>query len=353
MNNYITANTYYAVTDKNVVVRYTLDIPLLEDSELGIPVGPVKITTAKGEQTVTYSSLVYGGCGIRAEAVLRPSLKMEDLVTLGTAKGETLYTARDPQQNSDFTAAYEAWSNWKKNIAAYDGTTPDISWSTFLASNPLFYWKNTMGQWMLFSSSEVVPLAECGKPVIYLYPEETTDINVQLYLQGGFTASIPPYGEKGWTVTAAPDGTLLNHADGQQYSYLFWEGFNSAYPQPKHFDVVARDDVPMYLINTLWSYGLNQTEIRDFMEFWLPRMQKARYYKVSWIDTEAFNQLAPLSLSKKPENILRILMEYEELAEPVASNPMPTPEPMERNGFTVVEWGGVLKSSGVTPQRVQ
>lgn len=355
MNHYITANTYFAITENDLIVKYTLDIPFLRDSQLGssAAAGEVTITTDDGEFVRQYSSVKYGGCGILAEAVLRTALNMNDLVVLGTSAGETLYTARNPQQSADFRSAYETWANWKKSIAAYDGTTPDTSWTTFLAGNPLFYWKNPMGNWMLFSSSEVVPLAECGKPVIYLYPPETTDINVQLYLQGGFTAAIPPYGEKGWTVTAAPDGTLLNHADGQQYPYLFWEGFGSPYPQSSYFDVVARDDVPMYLINTLWNYGLNQTEIRDFMEFWLPRMQKSRYYKISWIDTEAFNQLAPLSLSRRPDSLLRILMEYEELNEPVASNPMPTPEKLERAGFTVVEWGGVLKSTGATPQRVQ
>ncbi|MBR4283221.1 MAG: hypothetical protein IKT48_00730, partial [Anaerotignum sp.] len=61
------------------------------------------------------------------------------------------------------------------------------------------------------------------KPVIYLYPEETTDISVELEYDGGLTVTYPDYGN-GWNVTAEPDGTLTNHADGREYSYLFWEG---------------------------------------------------------------------------------------------------------------------------------
>ena len=50
----------------------------------------------------------------------------------------------------------------------------------------------------------------CYKPVIYLYPEEETQVSVQLALDGGLTCTYPAY-QNGWTVTAAPDGT----PDGQ------------------------------------------------------------------------------------------------------------------------------------------
>ena len=66
--------------------------------------------------------------------------------------------------------------------------------------------------------------AEAGdaKPVIYLYPEEETEVTVRLDYDGTLTCAYPAY-EDGWTVTAAPDGTLRDEA-GQTYSYLYWEG---------------------------------------------------------------------------------------------------------------------------------
>ena len=60
------------------------------------------------------------------------------------------------------------------------------------------------------------------KPVIYLYPEETTTVNVTLEYKGELTCTYPAYGN-GWAVTACPDGTLTDDA-GQTYSYLYWEG---------------------------------------------------------------------------------------------------------------------------------
>ena len=61
------------------------------------------------------------------------------------------------------------------------------------------------------------------KPVIYLYPPTTEDIAVHVQFAGELTQTIPAYAG-GWKVTATPDGTITNHADGKQYPYLFWEG---------------------------------------------------------------------------------------------------------------------------------
>ena len=58
-----------------------------------------------------------------------------------------------------------------------------------------------------------------AKPVIYLYPEEETQVTVKLDYAGELTCTYPAY-DDGWTVTAQPDGTLTDAA-GQTYSYLF------------------------------------------------------------------------------------------------------------------------------------
>jgi hypothetical protein len=54
------------------------------------------------------------------------------------------------------------------------------------------------------------------------------------------------------------------------------------------------------------------------------------------------NQLAPLTVTPKPDTIIRILMDFKALEkpEPAVGYPIRTPE---RKGFTVVEWGGVLR----------
>lgn len=79
------------------------------------------------------------------------------------------------------------------------------------------------------------------KPVVYLYPEETMEITVELDYNGSLTCTYPAYDE-GWTVIANPDGTLINQKDGKEYSYLFWEGTsNVQYDMSKGFVIKGKD----------------------------------------------------------------------------------------------------------------
>ena len=59
-----------------------------------------------------------------------------------------------------------------------------------------------------------------AKPVIYLYPQEETAVNVTLDYDGKLTSTYPKY-TSGWSMTARPDGTLTDGA-GQSYNYLYW-----------------------------------------------------------------------------------------------------------------------------------
>lgn len=65
--------------------------------------------------------------------------------------------------------------------------------------------------------------AVSAKPVIYLYPEQETDVTVQLDHDGPLTATYPAYAD-GWSIQAAPDGTLTDPETGRMYYCLFWEG---------------------------------------------------------------------------------------------------------------------------------
>ena len=58
------------------------------------------------------------------------------------------------------------------------------------------------------------------KPVLYLYPEEETLVTVRLDSDFRLTTTYPAY-EDGWTVTAAPDGTLTDES-GRKYSAPAW-----------------------------------------------------------------------------------------------------------------------------------
>ncbi len=97
-----------------------------------------------------------------------------------------------------------------------------------------------------------------AKPVIYLYPEEETQVTVKLDYAGELTCTYPAY-DDGWTVTAQPDGTLTDAA-GQTYSYLFWEGVDTAAYDFSQGFCVAGGDTAAFLENALSQLGLTRRE---------------------------------------------------------------------------------------------
>ncbi|MBL7788791.1 MAG: carboxypeptidase-like regulatory domain-containing protein [Chitinophagales bacterium] len=54
------------------------------------------------------------------------------------------------------------------------------------------------------------------KPVIYLYPEKETEVNLKIEFEGKFNFTYPAY-ENGWVVNASPNGKLINKKDNKTY----------------------------------------------------------------------------------------------------------------------------------------
>ena len=174
------------------------------------------------------------------------------------------------------------------------------------------------------------------KPVIYLYPEEETEVTVKLDFDGELTVTYPEY-QDGWNVTAMPDGTL-HDAEGREYSYLFWEGeSHTVYDLSKGWCVVG-EDTAEFLREKLSYMGLTPREYNEFIVYWLPRLQENAYNLITF-QQEAYTESAELEITPQPDNILRVFMVYEPMDKPIEIEPQELPV-LTREGFTVVEWGG-------------
>ena len=174
------------------------------------------------------------------------------------------------------------------------------------------------------------------KPVIYLYPEQETEVTVTLDYSGVLTTTYPEYND-GWTVTALPDGTLID-SDGKSYNYLFWEGkTDTEYDFSKGF-CVAGEDTAEFLETALSNLGLTRREANEFIVFWLPRMQDNEYNLIAFQD-KAYADSAVLDISPQPDSVLRVFMAWKSLEKAVDIEPQEF-DSFQRSGFTVVEWGG-------------
>ena len=179
--------------------------------------------------------------------------------------------------------------------------------------------------------------ATTEKPVIYLYPEEETQVNVKLDYDGTLTSTYPSY-ENGWTVDAAPDGTLTDPSTGRQYYCLYWEGeTDTEYDFSTGF-CVAGADTAAFLEDALADLGLTEQEANEFIIYWLPRMEGNAWNLISF-QTMAYTDSAVLTIDPVPDTLIRVFMAWQGLDEPVEVQPQRLTAP-ERTGFTAVEWGG-------------
>ena len=157
-------------------------------------------------------------------------------------------------------------------------------------------------------------------------------------MNGELLKSEPLYRE-GWSVTAKPDGTLIN-ADGKTYDSLFWEAkLNADYDLSKGF-CVKGSETEAFLDEALKNQGLSEEEAEDFKEFWLPIMKKNPYNVISF-QTDRYTDAAGLSINPQPDTVIRVFMTYyaSDRAVEIPAQELNAPE---RNGFTVVEWGGSM-----------
>ena len=185
-------------------------------------------------------------------------------------------------------------------------------------------------------------------PIIYLYPEEETVVNVSLDLDGNLTSSYPRYDEDlGWIVTASPDGTLTD-GDGREYEYLFWEGDLRIKPDLSRGFCVKGEDTVAFLEDALAQLGLTDKEADTFIMFWLPQLESNKYNVITF-QTEAYENAASLEITPAPDTVIRVNMLWYPVNSYVdmEAQDLEALNPDTREGFTVVEWGGEKYERGV------
>lgn len=176
------------------------------------------------------------------------------------------------------------------------------------------------------------------KPVIYLYPEERTDITVTFDIDGELICTYPEY-NGGWNVTALPDGTLYDES-GREYDSLFWEATSDIEFDFSEGFCVKGDDTVEFLQWALEEQGLTQRESNDFILYWLPYMQDNEYNVIAF-QNESYTDIARLYITPQPDHIKRVFMAYYS-ADKYVNIPSQELRGFERDGFTVVEWGGAV-----------
>lgn len=237
----------------------------------------------------------------------------------------------------DITESYALWSDWltDDSLLGQIPHNPREYSYTMAYLTDSFYLGNYNPASRRF---EYRFLGDYAKPVIYLYPEEETKVEIKVDFPkgGGITCSYPDY-QDGWTVTALPDGTLYD-GEGNEYYCLYWEGKGDMNLNGEKGWCVKGKDTANFLRAKLTEIGLTAKEANEFIIYWLPLMECNRYNIISF-HIEDYIESVPLEVTPKPHTAIRVFMTFKGTEEFVDIKGQELKR-FERNGFTLVEWGG-------------
>jgi hypothetical protein len=314
------ARQFAVVMPDGSVYPYTLDSDLREYTEY----------------TITYGRILVG-CGT-LDFYFSHVLNFEPRKDLMESAGWSAYGEVYRLKSGELVD--ELYDGYINSLGAYD---EPLSPAEFRQKPTHVIYKDAKGEWILLVNPFYAMTSGCGKPVVYLYPAR--EMIVDVFVGANVKISEPEY-MGGWRgVVAKPNGELSYN--GKQYDSLYWEGTGDGlYPGVRGVGtVVPQKEAAATIKRQLWEQGLNSKEIADFMEFWGEKVPKTPYVKLTWLTKEQIDVLAPLLVYPRPDTVIRVFLDMQGLQKPVKVESRVL-KPTERKGFTVVEWGGLIRERG-------
>ena len=178
---------------------------------------------------------------------------------------------------------------------------------------------------------------DIAKPVIYLDGYTGEDVSIKLDFKGDLTMTYPEIGENNtWKVKALTDEKII--VDGETYRYLFWEGTQNTKWNFAKGSCVKGNETISFLKSQLAKFGLNELEIADFITYWGPKMINNNYNVISF-QTSNYTDIAKLTVTPKPDKVLRVFMAWYASDDKVDIKPQEFKFPT-RKGKVLIEWGG-------------
>jgi hypothetical protein len=322
-----------------------------------------------GELFNTYDIAVPYICGVDVDTPIIQNISDNEFIHFGTVFGQDLFTLKDPEHPFYKFAFRNKMLMSREEFDVINKDMKKLSYEEYVAKHPLLFLKDYWGRWTAVGEYDYKMIGGCGKPVLYLYPEEPTNVSVSFAKPMEITYSIPTY-QSDWYVQAQPDGTLMDlvpeltdctaidtnkpgseyaksACETNEYPYLYWAGnrIGMSYPVNPHIGwIVSYDEIPWFLDTTLNAIGFTEKEKEDFLSYWVPVLleKDAPWYHIRFLQTSDMNMFIPMLIRPTPDRYYRLFLDWRPLADkpaiPVAPQQLDT---IVRKGFTVVEWGGL------------
>lgn len=257
----------------------------------------------------------------------------------GEAKQIGWITMKIPDETKTFSVFYHLGAVYLidgSEVFLYEGTDeippPQSSAKTLKLDTIRFV---LLSEWNWYTP-------EC-KPVMYLYPEKEMALSVWVRPQGFLTLTEPEYLD-GWrNLWVNPEGKIF--ARGKTYPYLHYEAMVGNFKIPDAGFVVKTENLKQLFDDLLPKLGLNSKESADFKDYWLGRLKGNPYFQVSILNRDQIEEIEPVEFSVNPDTFIRVRFYFRGLNSPLKLKPVRFENFSQRQGFTVVEWGGLYKEN--------
>lgn len=108
------------------------------------------------------------------------------------------------------------------------------------------------------------------------------------------------------------------------------------------FTVYAGDRESQFR-SILEAYGLNEREIRDFIEFWDQKLDEDTDYRMYPQTTELVDAAMPIAVEGlEPDEYFRIWFCFQPVDGSEPEPHMPEIRPASHEGTALIEWGGMI-----------
>lgn len=331
---------WFVAIQNTYALEYSLPDPLASTVNNGnYSLVAINWTGGQNNSSAYFNEGGFDGCSYYDSYMTLPAgFDTATLTSIGTGPSKQAVYAL-PNSSTLLNRIYT--DRYSKGDGTETTSLKNLTLDQFQANHAVIVAQNNIKEYAIYARSDMFNWGGCGKPVVYLYPERPTYVDVAV--DAKVLKSDPLYPEQtGWRqILAQPNGQLTYQ--GNTYPSLYWEGYAYGhYPAITSGTVVPTFLAPGTIRTQLAEQGLHESEINDFMAFWAHKLPSTPYTRLTWLSTEEMNQLAPLHVSPRPDTLIRVFLDFQGLEQPrtLAQQHFQAPA---RNGFTVVEWGGLLR----------
>lgn len=190
------------------------------------------------------------------------------------------------------------------------------------------------------------------KPVLYFYNSNPIEFNFNIQVDNLLFSYPKISSNQNYLFSTTENGTILDKKK-HEFPYLFWESkqkdvqLNKTVNNEFSGEILKSENIISYLDSILNYLGFNSNERTDFITYWGPKLISYKYLFIQFLFQNECSQFATYSITPKPDNLNRFYLlfsGFEYYPENLKSQSQVF-HPFKREGFNVLEWGGIELSN--------